>query len=183
MRVTGAAYWAHATCVNRGVRRSEREPSRLHARASLSAARSAQSGCNCLVHHSDLTAHGLSDRIGCRYDRLIAYAAVNGTDEMPLRHLIALTRETGRSFALEAEAHECGFLLIPQQAHAFASDDPMREVLGRVRRDRAPARARIARGGGPRSRETYATSSAAPGDCKPKWPSLSTPRRRRPRIR
>jgi hypothetical protein len=83
---------------------------------------------HCLVHHSDLTAHELSDRIGCRYDRLIAYAAVNGTDEMPLRHLIALTRETGRSFALEAEAHECGFLLIPQQL-AFASDDPMREVL------------------------------------------------------
>jgi hypothetical protein len=83
---------------------------------------------NCLVHHSTLTANELSDRIGCRYDRLIAYASVNGTDEMPLRHLMALTRETGRSFALEAEAHECGFLLVSQQL-ALGSVDPMRELL------------------------------------------------------
>jgi hypothetical protein len=71
---------------------------------------------HCLVHHSDLTAHELADRIGCRYDRLIAYAAVNGTDEMPVRHMTALTRETGRVFALAAEAAECGFLLVSEPA-------------------------------------------------------------------
>ena len=81
-----------------------------------------------LVHHADQTAHELADRIGCRYDRLIAYAAVNGTDEMPVRHLIALTRETGRSFALAAEVGECGFLLVAEPSAARALD-PVRELL------------------------------------------------------
>lgn len=83
---------------------------------------------HCLVHHSDLTAHELADRIGCRYDRLIAYAAVSGTDEMPVRHLMALTRETGRVFALAAEVGECGFLLV-SEATPVRVQDVDRELL------------------------------------------------------
>lgn len=82
---------------------------------------------HCLVHHSEPTAHELADRIGCRYDRLIAYAAVNGTDEMPVRTLIALTRETGRAFALRAEVAECGFLLVAEPSARGL--DPIHELV------------------------------------------------------
>lgn len=77
---------------------------------------------HCLVHHSKLDAHRLADAIGRRYDRLIAYAAVNGADEMPIRDLIALTRVTGRTFALEAEVADCGFLLVRNPEAHTASD-------------------------------------------------------------
>jgi hypothetical protein len=77
---------------------------------------------HCLVHHSALDAHQLADRIGCQYSRLIDYASVNGTAEMPLRHFVAITRATGRPFALAAEVGECGFLLVPEPAPVRVQD-------------------------------------------------------------
>lgn len=77
---------------------------------------------HCLVHHSKQTAHQLADVIGRRYDRLIAYASVNGTDEMPIRDLIALTRATGRTFALAAEVADCGYLLVRHPEANTVSD-------------------------------------------------------------
>lgn len=82
---------------------------------------------HCLIHHSTSDAQQLADLIGCRYDRLLAYANVNGSDELPLRHLVALTRVTGRTFALAAEAAECGYLLI-KEPHALTASDPMSEL-------------------------------------------------------
>lgn len=84
---------------------------------------------HCLVHHDpQRTAHQLADAIGRRYDRLLAYSAVNATDEMPVRDLIALTRVTGRSFALEAEVTDCGFLLV-KSPEAMVVTDAMTELV------------------------------------------------------
>lgn len=83
---------------------------------------------HCLVHHSDKTAHQLADAIGRRVDRLHAYANVNGTDEMPIRDLIALTKATGRTFALRAEVEEIGFLLITRPT-ATAGEDCFAELI------------------------------------------------------
>lgn len=92
--------------------------------------RSRRERLHCLVHHDPARdAHQLADLIGRRYDRLIAYAAVNGVDEMPIRDLIALTRVTGRTFALAAEVSDCGFLLLRHPESADAVTDPITELI------------------------------------------------------
>jgi hypothetical protein len=82
---------------------------------------------NCLVHHSPQTARELADAIGRRYDRLLAYASVNDSAQMPIGDLIQLTLVTGRTFALQAEVEACGFLMVPQP-HGVGSD-PIAELV------------------------------------------------------